>query len=1478
MTVPLSNEGRRQPGVRGGLLAHAAPGTGLRARLLAALLVVGILACDGTTEPVNEAPHAVGTIPDLEVQVDSVETVDVAGYFADPDGDTLRYAAQTSDVTRATVTMVESTVTVSGVAAGAAMVTVTATDSEGLSAEQIFGVAVPNREPVAVGTIEDLEVEVDSVVVVEVAGYFADPDGDALAYAAVSSDSTRATVAIVGDTVTVTGVAKGSVTVAVTATDVEGLSVEQSFGVRVPNRAPVALGAIADLEVEVDSAVVVEVMGYFADPDGDELSFTAVSLDSTRATVVVVGDTVTVIGVAKGSATVTVTATDPEGLTAEQSFGVAVPNRAPVTVGTIAELEVEVDSAAVVEIAGYFADPDGDSLEYEAVSSDSKRAAVAVVGDTVTVMGVAKGNLTVTVTATDPEGLSAELHFGVKVPNRVPVVVGGIAGLEVEVDSVAAVEVAAYFTDPDGDSLEYSASSSDATRASIAVTGNTLAVTGVAKGSAAVTVVAQDPEGLFAQQSFVVTVPNRAPEAAGTIADLEVQVDSAAAVDVAVHFTDPDGDPLEYSVTSSDPTRAMVTVTGSVVTVAGVAKGRVTISVAAQDPEGLVAEQHFAVTVPNRAPEAVGAITDLVAWADGPVAVDVTAYFADPDGDVLAYTAVSSDTSRATVAVTGSTVTVTGVARGSATMTATATDPEGLSAEQSFAVTVPNRAPETVGSIRNRVVESGKSFSVDASLYFDDPDGDDLEYSATSSSRGRATVRVSGSTVTVTGRAGGTATITVTAEDSAGLTAEQSFRVTVPRPNRSPQSAGRIPNRTAAVNTEISVDVSPYFTDPDGDQLRYSATSSNTAVATASASNSTVTVAAAAAGTATITVTARDPGGLGATQRFRVTVRGTNRGPRAVGTIPDRTVVVNADISLDVSPYFTDPDGDALEYSATSSNTTVATVGTSNSTVTLTGEAVGTATITVTARDPSGLAATQRFSIAVRATNQSPRTVGTIPDQTVEEGEEMEVDAESYFTDPDGDQLDYSAISSRTAIATVDVSGSTVDVKGQQNGTATITVTAEDPSGLTATQRFEVTVEELPNRAPVVVNGIDDLLDAAPGEIWKLTLTRVFADPDGDLLTYSTSSTNSAVAEPEIKGDTIFLTILDFGSATITVTATDPEGLSATAEFEVTVVMAPERFDILLGFTDDVTETQKSRIGAAGRAWESILRDTELADVTATGAVECLGLVASNVGTVDDHLVLIDVRAEDGPSGTLAYASFCYVRTSDGTPLVSAAVFDEADIDRMVSLGSLPMVAFHEFAHALGFTDDYWVDFNLVDTGLDPHFTGALAIAAFDAAGGTGYTDSKVPISSPDYAHWRESEFGLEGMTSVLTLGVTNPFSAITLQAMADVGYLVDASLADDYQLPGTVPPDLAGDEAAQVLDLSNDVVRGPVMVIGSDGRVERVIPAPPGSVVPRWPRREVQIERGGARDRQTEAGRAVPARQTMWQRVIRPAPSGRPR
>ncbi len=727
----------------------------------------------------NRAPQPRGTMPPVTVPAGQSNPVDASSYFTEPDGETLAYSATSSPPSVASVSVAGSTVTVTALAKGTANVTVTATDPGGLSATQTFQATVPNRAPEAGDPIPDMEVFVGDSEEVDASDHFTDPDGDRLTYEARSSRSGVATVSVSGSTVIVEAVAQGSARVTVTASDPEGLDARQTFEVTVPNRAPVSVGTIPDMEVDPDSEEAVDVSVYFTDPDGDRLTYGASSSRSSTARASVSGNTVTVTGVAKGTATVTVTARDPAGSTARQTFEVTVRNRAPKPVGTIADREVEAEDTEVVNVAAYFTDPDGDRLTYTAESSRPATAQVSASGSVVTVTGVARGIATVTVTARDPEGLGATQVFLVTVPNRAPVAVGRIPDRTVQADDEEDVDVAAYFRDPDGDRLAFTAESSSRDNARVSMSGSVVTVRGVAKGSATVTVTARDPRGLEATQTFRVTVPNRAPEAVGTIPDRTVGVDEPEVVDVLAYFRDPDGDRLTFTAESSSRATVRVRVSGSTVTITAVAQGTADITVTARDPEGASAVQTFEVEVANRAPVPVGRIADRELSADEEEDVDVAAYFRDPDGDRLAFTAQSSSTDKVRVSVSGSVVTVRGVAKGSATVTVTATDPGGLSATQTFQVTVANRSPVPVGTIPDRKVVENDAEVVDVDTSFTDPDGDRLTYEASSSRPATARVSVSGSRVTITAVAKGTAEITVTARDPSQASADQTFEVRV---------------------------------------------------------------------------------------------------------------------------------------------------------------------------------------------------------------------------------------------------------------------------------------------------------------------------------------------------------------------------------------------------------------------------------------------------------------------------------------------------------------------------------------------------------------------------------------------------------------------------------------------------------------------------------------------------------------------------
>ncbi len=106
------------------------------------VLAVGVaawaLGCDD-----SQSPMAVGEIPKLTVEVGTTESVDLAGYFSDPDGDELSYEVSSSNSEVATVAISGGSVAVKGVATGSAGITVKASDGSSSASQDFTASVVP---------------------------------------------------------------------------------------------------------------------------------------------------------------------------------------------------------------------------------------------------------------------------------------------------------------------------------------------------------------------------------------------------------------------------------------------------------------------------------------------------------------------------------------------------------------------------------------------------------------------------------------------------------------------------------------------------------------------------------------------------------------------------------------------------------------------------------------------------------------------------------------------------------------------------------------------------------------------------------------------------------------------------------------------------------------------------------------------------------------------------------------------------------------------------------------------------------------------------------------------------------------------------------------------------------------------------------------------------------------------------------------
>lgn len=371
------------------------------------------------------------------------------------------------------------------------------------------------------------------------------------------------------------------------------------------------------------------------------------------------------------------------------------------------------------------------------------------------------------------------------------------------------------------------------------------------------------------------------------------------------------------------------------------------------------------------------------------------------------------------------------------------------------------------------------------------------------------------------------------------------------------------------------------------------------------------------------------------------------------------------------------------------------------------------------------------------------------------------------------------------------------------------------------------------NRAPEGYAGIPQHRLQVAGPTANIALSQHFSDPDRDSLIYQVSTSDPTIAVAKIQDATLVLEPVSTGSALVEVSAIDPAGLRATRTVGTSVASAtdPNSFNIELVFGEGFTAAQQSEIRRAAQRWMEVVTG-DLFDVGVLGHLTSISTRCGEdpgprfVGTVDD--LVIRMFKKDLGSRILGRASLCGVRLGSGLSYYGANWFSERFFAGEGEQYSLYATALHEIGHVLGIGLGKWYDIlklSRSDGTADPHFPGPLAIDAFDAAGGDAYVEgSKVPVEGGSTnAHWRPS--AIPNDILVPTISEQRRLSAITVQALADLGYEVDPSKADPYILSAQARAALAGDrpDADKEL-LTDDLRQGPIVVVDRNGKIVRVI------------------------------------------------------
>ena len=644
------------------------------------------------------------------------------------------------------------------------------------------------------------------------------------------------------------------------------------------------------------------------------------------------------------------------------------------------ELEENVDgSAQSVRLGAVSAtDPDGDELTYALASGDSTRFAVGVRNGAVLYVGSgedfeAEPNLyALTVRASDPAGESAEAAVTVTVVNVNERPAAADDAATTDEDVAVEIDVLANDTDVEGTALRVSSVSAPSNgTAEVSAAGGVLYTPDANwHGTDSFAYEIDDGDGGTAEASVEVTVVpvNDAPEAAADAASTDEDV--AVEIDVLANDTDIDGDSLRVSSVSeaANGTVAVTAGGGVLYTPAANWHGTDSFVYEVDDGNGGTAEAEVEVTVlpVNDVPEAFGdaASTD----EDAAVEIDVLANDTDADGDSLRVSSVSVPSNGTAEISAGGGVRYTPAANwyGTDAFTYEVDDGNGGTASASVEVTVlpVNDAPEAVDDVAS--ADEDGSVEIDVLANDTDIDGDGLRVSSVAApSNGTAAIAGGGVRYTPAANWHGTDRFTYVADDGNGGTAEASVEVTVSPVNDVPEAADDA--ATTLEDEAVTVNVLANDTDPDGDGLRVSSVSAPENGTTEVASGGVrYTPAANWHGTDSFAYTVDDGNGGTASASVEVTVMPVNDAPAAVGTIPAQSLDEGGESAgIELSPFFSDTDGDALEYRASSSNPSVVEATVAGSVLTLVPAGYGTAEVTVTAADAGGLTATQTVAVGV---------------------------------------------------------------------------------------------------------------------------------------------------------------------------------------------------------------------------------------------------------------------------------------------------------------------------------------------------------------------------------------------------------------------------------------------------------------------------------------------------------------------------------
>jgi Ca2+-binding RTX toxin-like protein len=587
----------------------------------------------------------------------------------------------------------------------------------------------------------------------------------------------------------------------------------------------------------------------------------------------------------------------------------------------------------------------------------------------------------------------------------------------------------------------------------------------------------------------------------------------------------------------------------------------------------------------NQAPVAGATIQDATAVEDQPLQVALPAgAFADADGDNLVYSAsLEGGAGLPTwLQFNSQTLTFTGtpddaqVNAGDLRISVTASDGQA-SATQTFTLALVgvNDAPQAAApSVSATATEdSAFSFALPAGFFSDADLNDGLTVNADAADMpawltfDAASMTFSG---TPTNDDVGSVSITVTATDGEASTFTE-VTIAVANTNDAPTVQNELGNWMIDEDAPFSMTIpANVFADVDAGDLLSLDLAGVPAWLTYDAATGMLsgTPGNADVGSYTLTLMASD-GEASAEESFTITVVNVNDAPTLDNAIGDQALTEDQAFSFTVpAGTFSDVDSAALELWATLADGSALPAWLSFDAVngvvsgTPTNGDVGGLQVRISASDGEYSASTV-FSLNVANANDDPTREAEMADQLANEGSAFSFSLPAgMFADVDsGDVLTLSATMADGAqlpswLSFDAANGSFSGTPGWDDaGTLSITVTATDAAGRSASDTFDLNVADV-NTAPVVGTAPSDQV-AVEGSAFNFALPDdTFVDPQGDSLALTATLADGSPLPAWLSFASPFNGTPDdgdVGTISIIVTATDSGGLSVSTSFELSV-------------------------------------------------------------------------------------------------------------------------------------------------------------------------------------------------------------------------------------------------------------------------------------------------------------------------------------